>query len=393
MQRLIWLALGSATVAQLSYYLRHGIWPLTADGRLKFADVAAFWSAGIRVLNGQAQLIYDYRLHDPFQAALLNLPQPNGLAFPYPPHALFFTAPLGLLSYGQAWLAFLLPGMAIYFSILRRLSGDSITALGMTLAIGGATQCITLGQNGFYTASLLTGGLMLLQRNKVAAGILFGLLTVKPHLGIALAAALLLWREWRVIAVTCATAASLAIGATISFGPGIWSAFWKGNAAFAVQIADKQTTLIDTLMQSVFALAHPYTGLVGAAVVQGVASVLTIIVLARISNLTDDWEIRAPALIASTLLVSPFLYLYDATMLTAAAAILLRNSGAKERFAIFVALLVPALWYLRLGSHVPISAFLFLMIAYLRALKTQHPQVRLVGDRPGIQELRAGELG
>ena len=43
------------------------------------------------------------------------------------------------------------------------------------------------GQNGFLSAALLLGGTLLIDRRPILAGVLFGLLTFKPHLGLVLA--------------------------------------------------------------------------------------------------------------------------------------------------------------------------------------------------------------
>ena len=56
----------------------------------------------------------------------------------------------------------------------------------------GVAVCVFFGQNGFYTAALLIGGLMCLDRRPVLAGVLFGILTIKPQLGLLLPVILLL---------------------------------------------------------------------------------------------------------------------------------------------------------------------------------------------------------
>ena len=50
------------------------------------------------------------------------------------------------------------------------------------------------GQNGFLNAALLGAALLALDRRPVVAGILFGLLSYKPHLGLLVPLALLAGR-------------------------------------------------------------------------------------------------------------------------------------------------------------------------------------------------------
>src|SRR5437667_206944 len=42
------------------------------------------------------------------------------------------------------------------------------------------------GQNGFFTAAILIGGLTMLDRRPILAGVLFGTLSIKPQLGVLL---------------------------------------------------------------------------------------------------------------------------------------------------------------------------------------------------------------
>ena len=52
--------------------------------------------------------------------------------------------------------------------------------------------CLMQGQTGLLAAALLGGGLLALRPRPVLAGVLFGLLTVKPQLGLLLPFALTL---------------------------------------------------------------------------------------------------------------------------------------------------------------------------------------------------------
>ena len=57
-----------------------------------------------------------------------------------------------------------------------------------------------IGQNGFFFAALLICGLINLDRRPLLAGLCFGLLTIKPQLGLLLPVMLVLTQRWRVIA-------------------------------------------------------------------------------------------------------------------------------------------------------------------------------------------------
>lgn len=65
---------------------------------------------------------------------------------------------------------------------------------------------------------------MLLERSALLAGILFGLLTFKPQLGVLLPLALLAGRQWRAFIAAAATAAVLFAASVILFGANVWLA-------------------------------------------------------------------------------------------------------------------------------------------------------------------------
>ena len=78
------------------------------------------------------------------------------------------------------------------------------------------------GQNGAMTAALLGGGLMLVDRRPIIAGILFGMMIYKPHLAVMLPFALLAGRRWLVAFVTGATAALLVVISVAVYGVDAW---------------------------------------------------------------------------------------------------------------------------------------------------------------------------
>ena len=60
--------------------------------------------------------------------------------------------------------------------------------------------CLTHGHNGFLTALLLGGGLMLLDERPFVAGLLLGCLIYKPQFALVLPPLLLAGWNWRAIA-------------------------------------------------------------------------------------------------------------------------------------------------------------------------------------------------
>ena len=71
-----------------------------------------------------------------------------------------------------------------------------------------------IGQNGFFTAALLIAGLVNLDRRPVLSGVLFGILTIKPQLGLLLPLMLVVSGRWRTI-VSAATTTAALVAATV----------------------------------------------------------------------------------------------------------------------------------------------------------------------------------
>ena len=142
----------------------------------------------------------------------------------YPPHFLLFTWPLALMPYVAAYILYCAVGLAMYLAVTgadeRRL--DHLVLLSIAPAVIVNIWC---GQNGFFVAALLVGGLMVLDRRPILAGLLFGLLSIKPHLGILLPLMLALTGRWRTILAAAATVLLLVITAAFVFGIDVWTAY------------------------------------------------------------------------------------------------------------------------------------------------------------------------
>ena len=113
----------------------------------------------------------------------------------YPPTFLLIVLPLALVPYLWALAGWTLATLAAYLSVLRKIAPSEET-VWLTLAFPGAWINLINGQNGFLTAALLGGGLVYPEQQPVLAGFLFGLLVIKPHLGIFVPLALVVSRRW-----------------------------------------------------------------------------------------------------------------------------------------------------------------------------------------------------
>lgn len=373
--RIYWLVLALGTVALLGLISAVGSWPFAADGQVVITDFATVWAGGVRALSGQAGLVYELAKHEAFYAALIHQPPADGLTFGYPPTALLVFAPFGLLPYGPALAIYLLAGMAAWFAALRSITRDTRASLAMAIAWGGATQTILLGQNGFLTAAALAGGLALLRRRPRMAGLLFGLLAVKPHLGLALALFLLVRREWNAIVAAIATVLAMSAAVTILWGVDIWAQYLAASREIAAIVASRPESIIGGKMQSVFAILADHTSLTAAMAVQALCAIAALAVMIAIIRRRAAFEVQAAAAIAAGLLVTPYSFLYDCTVLTAAAAFLLTRPMARGEMAVLLgATVLPGLWFFTAEPFVPLVCAAILGLCWRFSAQVPAPE-------------------
>src|SRR5439155_11071977 len=153
-------------------------------------------------------------------------------------------------------------GIACCAAVLSRLVGWRAALLA---AIGAPASMLNLltGQNGHFTAALLGGGLMLLERRPLLAGVCFGMLAYKPQLALLLPIALAVTGRWRAFAAAAATTGILAVACLILVGPDSWTGF-----LVKMDVQQKLMEVRDILWhrtQTVFLAARMLGASVGAA--------------------------------------------------------------------------------------------------------------------------------
>jgi hypothetical protein len=262
-------------------------------------------------LQGEPAAPYDFSRLGPLEQAFFG----PRLTVPwiYPPTFLLLILPLGLLPYGVSlglWLAVTAVG---YLYVIRRMAPHPL-ALWLTLAFPGTMHNILHGQNGFLSAALLGGGLLLVDRAPVAAGVLLGILSYKPHLLVLIPAALICGKQWRALAALAASAALLALASLVILGLEPWQAFWD-NRSVPVAILESGQA-IRHLMPTTFAGVLLAGGEVAwARLLQG------IVTAAALGGMAWAWRRQAPlplrgsVLVLTILLATPYLLEYDLTLL------------------------------------------------------------------------------
>jgi hypothetical protein len=289
-------------------------------------DFVNYWSAPFLALHGRAQEIYDFHAFHAFEQSVTG-PNIGFYHYSYPPVLLLLTLPLALMSYVPALGAWLVATWYGFYRALKLACGEG--ALLLSLATPALFVNAVGGQNGALTAALLCGGLLLLDRRPVVAGVLLGCLAYKPHLALLLPFALIAGRRWLTIVATGTTAALLVIASAALFGPQRWLDYGHNLAILRVVILEDGTGVWHRML-SVFVFARRLGADVGTAyVLQGAFAAFSAFIVARSWWRDDPAPIRNALVIVGTCLTTPYLQDYDLVM-SVFVVVWLKQAGERD---------------------------------------------------------------
>lgn len=308
-------------------------------------DFLSYWAAAVMTLGGNPADAYDISLHNAVQQTAFRFD--TRLPFAYPPPYLFLIAPLGYLSYPIAaalWVAVSL--LAFVGAARTTLRGKLVVAL----AFPPVAICGISGQNGLLTAAIFIFGLSQFSRSAFRAGLILGCLVIKPQLGLLLPIAFIAAREWRAFAGASLSVIILCLASLLVWGAAPWVGFFNQSTLFASIATDGLVGWHK--MASVYAAMRLIgAGAALAAAVHIVGAVVATGLVWHVWREQQDLAIRVATLTAASLLISPYLYVYDQTMLIGGIGWLAAHSGTRRTFALLY--LLPATSILQFWSAAP----------------------------------------
>ena len=315
------LALGYLIVLGAAW--RDGNFWTDAQGRPIANDFVNVYAAGELARAGDPAAAYDWPVHKAAETRAVGHDFANYYGWHYPPTFLFAAAALAALPYLAAAAVWLIATLAAYAAALRGILGGRagiFLALGFPAALWNATA----GQNGFLTAALIGGTLGLLERHPALAGVCLGLLSYKPQFGLLFPLALVADRRWRALAAAALTAAAVAALSWLAFGTAAWQAFAQSTPLTSRVVLGDGAAEFGRL-QSLFGLVRTLGGgemLAWTAQAAGSLAVAAGVIALWRSRAAYD--LKAAALAAGALIVTPYVYVYDFVVLAVATAFLLR---------------------------------------------------------------------
>ena len=264
----------------------------------------------------------------------------------YPPPMLLIAMPLGLLSYGAAYLVFTGGTLAAMIATLILWARD---AQSRALLIGGVIVCpatayaIGAGQNSFLNATLILAGFFLLPTRPFVAGLLLGVLGLKPQLALMVPVALLAGRHWRAIFGVATSGVLLGLLSLPIGGLALWQAWLtlmlSGDAAFHTWIEAGRM-----YGQSVYADARVLGATHGiATAAQWAAAGISATAVWHAFSRAYPNTLRLSVFLVATILAAPHVAPYDAVFVGIAAMLTLLN-GLTRPFAKHEAMAAMLLW-------------------------------------------------
>jgi arabinofuranan 3-O-arabinosyltransferase len=295
-------------------------------------DFVNVWSAGRLVLDGHPALAYDWDIQKQVQLAVLGQGYEGNFAWHYPPPFLFVASVLAHFPYGVAYLGWAAISFVPYLMVMRAIVGRAFGFL-LAAAFPVVFTNALVGQNGFLTASLIGGTLLLMPTRPLMSGICLGLLSYKPQYGLLFPIALIAASQWKVFFTAATVAVLMASLSWLAFGSESWQAFVHWMPMFSQAFLTEGRAPWGK-MQSIFALVRYLGGTEQLAwILQWIMSATVAVLLAWMwRSRSVSYPLKAASLAVGALLITPYLFLYDLMVLAIALAFLVRI-GLDEGFA------------------------------------------------------------
>jgi len=289
--------------------------PMTRRGITDFQD---FYVAGRLALQGRPECAYAWSCLR--QAQLEEFGRWEYMPWAYPPQFTALVSGLAILPHAPAFLLFVLGTFALFCLAIGKLAGR-YAAFPLVLGLPAILINLRCGQNGFLTAGLIGLFAWLHLKRDARSGLALGAMVIKPHLAIASALLVLARRRWGAAGRAALVVLASTVAATLLLGPGIWSAFRLGSAASGILLWRGEFPI--ERMTSVFATAYQFgaPSAVALALHLGVA-LAALGGLVHLARTCGNERVILAATTAATVLISPYNYDYDLTILAVALALI-----------------------------------------------------------------------
>ena len=221
-------------------------------------DFFAIWSfAKFTMAHSAGQIYDDATLHD-FQMDLGRSPT-YYLPYAHPPSFLLFIIPIGFLSYYAAFGGWII-GTFLFYFFVSTYKQVSRAAVFLTMFAPATVITFAAGQTGFLSSAFILGGFRLVTSHPVLSGIMFGLASIKPQLGLLIPIALVSAGQWRTVMASVATVLVLVFVSSLAFGWAIWPLWLSKLVAHANWAAEVDRRSSATIVGNLTLLWREFVG-------------------------------------------------------------------------------------------------------------------------------------
>ena len=349
------------------FYFRSGHFPYDGLNYIVGWDFVNSWMGGRAALHGGLQTYfevhrYNAEIHRLFAA---NVPFHN---WSYPPHILLLLWPFGLLPYLASYALWLVAGLGVYLWAASGARFDRELLLFLALSPVAMVLVLT-GQNGFFTGALLLGVLAQWDKRPALAGVMLGVLSVKPQLVLLMPLVLMMTGRWRCLASAAATTAAMVVLTTVLYGPAIWHDYLALAVPFQNVVMTKGTGLMLGMMPTAFINAR----LMGAPsavawALQALTSMIALTAVVWTFRKKRDAMLSSAMLLAASLLVTPYSFNYDmAALIAVLAQMRFRSDSARiDTALILIVWMLPVV--MMLGFFVQLAGSALVLLALMNRL-------------------------
>jgi alpha-1,2-mannosyltransferase len=360
------LPLGVICAVNIYAFFSSETWPFDRNGYILGRDFINYWTASILYHAGRLSEVFDLGLFHQMQQHLMGRDYPPHL-WSYPPTALFVVLPFAGLPYLWAFASWITVTLAFYLFAAKRFGMTNLELAALVLAPSTIINFFA-GQNGFLTAGLLIFGLALLDRRPLLAGVMFGLLSFKPQLGLLIPIALCAAQLWRPFIAAAVTSAALFVGSIVVFGWESWRAYLDVNApAQSAMLHQAQGPFVQWMPTTFMSGRILGLNVPASYALQAIAAAAAIGGVIWVFRTTRNRHMQAATVMAGTALATPYLHAYDLTLLSVAILWTFRQ-GYRDGFfpgenvVLFAAWVLPILVFSVNAWGIPIGPVIMLCI-------------------------------
>lgn len=313
--RMAWLCalfLAAMLFVQDAQVTRFTPWASIGGAAVWGRDFVNVYTAGTLVLEDRIGLLYDLDLYRAYQDALFAgaLKDHN---YSYPPPTLLYAWLFALLPYGAALAAWLGLTGAAFAAAARPYLRDAGLPAWLALVAPATLLNLWAGHYGLLIGALWLGAFHLLPRRPALAGMLIGLMLVKPHLAVLAPLILVRRGDWTAFAAAAATVAGLVLASLLAFGLEPWRLYLTVTVGVQSAMVDDVGTFFLTMMPTVMPTAAAF-GLPPAAALTLQLASAGLAIAALLRFLPEDSRGAGLAGGVATFLVLPYAFNYDMTV-------------------------------------------------------------------------------